>query len=76
MNAAGSLTSACQSMMRFSQSMSLAAPSSLYAQCAATPHSARWCISRVRICISTTLPPGPMTVVCKLWYKLNFGIAM
>ena len=45
MKAAGSEMSACQSMIRFSQSMSLAGPSSLYDQCAATPHSARWCIS-------------------------------
>ena len=43
------------------------ATSSLYDQCAATPHSARWCISCDRICTSTTLPPGPMTVVCRLW---------
>ena len=67
MNCAGSLTSACQSMIRFSQSMSLDGEPSLYAQWAATPHSARWCISRVRICTSIGLPAGPMTVVCKLW---------
>jgi hypothetical protein len=29
-----------------------------------------------RICISTGLPVGPMTVVCNDWYMLNFGIAM
>ena len=67
MNCAGSLTSACQSMMRLSQSMSDVLPSPLYAQCAATPHSARWCISRVRICTSIGRPCGPITVVCRLW---------
>ena len=76
MNWAGSLTSACQSMIRFSQSMSFDGEPSLYAQWAATPHSARWCISRVRICTSIGLPCGPITVVCRLWYRLNFGIAM
>ena len=50
--------------------------SSLYFQCAATPYSARRCMPRVRICSSTGLPPGPMTVVCSDWYMLNFGIAM
>ncbi|CPU64786.1 Uncharacterised protein [Mycobacteroides abscessus] len=49
---------------------------SLYFQCAATPYSARRCISCVRIWISTGFPPGPMTVVCSDWYMLNFGIAM
>ena len=29
----------------------------------------------VRICISTGLPDGPITVVCSDWYMLNFGIA-
>jgi hypothetical protein len=76
MKAVGSLTSTCQSMIRFSQSMSGDCDSSLYAQCEATPHSARWCISRDRICTSMTLPPGPMTVVCNDWYRLNLGIAM
>ena len=33
--------------------------SSLYFQCAATPYSARRCMSQVRICSSTDLPPGP-----------------
>ena len=50
--------------------------SSLYFQCAATPYSARLCMPQVRICSSTGLPPGPMTVVCSDWYMLNFGIAM
>ncbi len=50
--------------------------SSLYFQWAATPYSARWCIARVRICSSTGLPSGPMTVVCSDWYMLNLGIAM
>ena len=49
---------------------------SLYFQCAATPYSARRCISWVRIWISTGLPPGPITVVCSDWYMLNFGMAM
>ena len=40
---------------------------SLYFQCAATPNSARWCISWVRIWISTARPFGPMTVVCSDW---------
>ena len=30
---------------------------------------------QVRICISTGLPCGPITVVCSDWYMLNFGIA-
>lgn len=50
--------------------------SSLYFQCAATPYSARWCMEWVRICSSTGLPAGPMTVVCSDWYMLNLGIAM
>ena len=41
--------------------------SSLYFQCAATPYSAMRCISWVRIWISTGLPPGPTTVVCRDW---------
>ena len=49
---------------------------SLYRQCAAMPYSAVRCISWVRICISTGLPSGPITVVCSDWYMLNFGIAM
>ena len=49
--------------------------SSLYFQCAATPYSARRCMPMVRICISTGLPDGPITVVCSDWYMLNFGIA-
>ena len=53
-----------------------AAPPSLYFQCAAMPYSARRCISSVRICISTGLPAGPITVVCSDWYMLNLGIAM
>jgi hypothetical protein len=50
--------------------------SSLYFQCAATPYSARRCIACVRICSSTGLPSGPITVVCSDWYMLNLGIAM
>ncbi len=52
------------------------AGSSLYFQCAATPYSARRCIAKVRICSSTGLPSGPITVVCSDWYMLNLGIAM
>ena len=33
-------------------------------------------MSIVRICISTGLPVGPITVVCSDWYMLNLGIAM
>ncbi len=50
-------------------------PSSLYFQWAATPYSARRCWPKVRICSSTGLPAGPMTVVWSDWYMLNFGIA-
>jgi len=50
--------------------------SSLYFQCAAIPYSARRCIEKDRICSSTGLPCGPITVVCNDWYMLNFGIAM
>ena len=41
--------------------------SSLYFQCAATPYSAVRCICQDRICISTGLPSGPITVVCSDW---------
>jgi hypothetical protein len=41
--------------------------SSLYRQCAAMPYSAVRCISWVRICTSSGLPSGPMTVVCSDW---------
>ncbi len=33
------------------------------------------CISSVRIWISSGLPSGPITVVCRAWYMLNLGIA-
>ena len=52
------------------------AATSLYFQCAATPYSARRCIWWVRICTSTGLLSGPITVVCSDWYMLNFGTAM
>ena len=42
-------------------------PSRLYSQCAAMPNSAVRCISRVRIWISKSWPPGPKTVVCSDW---------
>ena len=74
MNSLGSAVSACQSEMWASQAMSVsvfAPPWSsrppfmrcLYFQWAATPNSARWCISCVRIWISTGRPLGPITVV-------------
>lgn len=53
-----------------------ATASCLYFQCAAMPYSARRCMSKVRIWISTGLPLGPMTVVWSDWYMLNLGIAM
>ena len=85
-NSPGSEVSFCQSSSWRTQSRSplSSAPRtatatplpSLYFQCAATPYSARRCISSVRICSSTGLPSGPSTVVCSDWYMLNFGIAM
>ncbi len=39
----------------------------LYSQCAAMPYSAVRCISRVRIWISKSWPPGPKIVVCSDW---------
>ena len=48
----------------------------LYRQCAATPYSAWRCISCVRIWISTGLPPGTITVVCRERYMFSFGTAM
>ena len=48
---------------------------SLYFQCAAMPYSARRCMANVRIWSSTGLPEMPITVVCRDWYMLNFGIA-
>ncbi len=41
--------------------------SSLYSQCAATPLSATWCMSLVRIWNSTGVPYGPISVVCSDW---------
>ncbi len=40
------------------------------------PFSAVPCIAWVRIWISITRPPQPITVVCRLWYRLDFGMAM
>src|SRR5690606_20536220 len=66
-NSAGSAVSFCQSRSWRSHCMSPAlrppTVSSLYFQCAATPYSARRCMPQVRICSSTGLPPGPITVV-------------
>ena len=69
MNSSGSDVSDCQSMMRFSQATSAVGRAvwSLYCQWAATPCSARACISQVRICTSSGLPCGPTTVVCSDW---------
>ena len=84
-NSPGSWVSRCQSSSCRSQSRSSlpgvpeTATSflvSLYFQCAAMPYSAVRCIPIVRICSSTGLPSGPITVVCSDWYMLNFGIAM
>ncbi len=84
-NSPGSAVSRCQSHSCRTQTRSPPSPPltgtgaplpSLYFQCAATPNSARRCISSVRICSSTGLPCGPSTVVCSDWYMLNFGIAM
>ncbi len=87
MNSRGSAMSCCQSM---SERSHLTLPSeslrtarlpvrpgapSLYIQCAAIPNSARSCISRVRIWISSGRPSGPITVVCSEEYMLNFGMA-
>ncbi len=83
MNSPGSAASFCQSSSWRSHAISSpltglpgAAAPSLYFQWAAMPYSARLCISTVRICSSTGLPCGPITVVCSDWYMLNFGIAM
>ena len=87
MNSRGSASSCCQSSSERSH-LSLPSeplrapaavagvPASLYIQCAAIPNSARSCISRVRIWISSGRPSGPITVVCSDWYMLNLGIAM
>ena len=39
----------------------------LYFQWAATPYSAVWCMSQVRICTSKGMASRPTTVVCKDW---------
>ena len=54
-------------------SLALAMPC-LYFQWAAMPYSAVWCISQVRICTSKGMPSRPMTVVCRDWYMLGFGV--
>ena len=48
----------------------------LYSQWAAMPFSAVSCISPLRIWISMVAPPGPITVVCRLWYRFDLGMAM
>src|SRR5256885_1059801 len=62
-NSRGSLRSCCHSMSCRSQAnfcSSLALRPSLYAQCAAIPSSATWCISSVRIWMSMRSPVGPI----------------
>src|SRR6185295_11753576 len=56
-----------------SKRLSSAAPS-LYFQCAANPFSAISFIRLVRICTSTHLPCGPITVVCRASYPLLLGL--
>ena len=81
MNSLGLLVS-CHSRIRRSQlifaskSLEPACFPSLYRQWAATPYSEMWCISQVRIWISTGCPFVPMTVVWRDWYILGFGTAM
>src|SRR5438045_4979543 len=48
--------------------------SSLYFQCAANPFSAISFIRLVRICTSTHLPCGPITVVCNASYPFDLGL--
>src|SRR3954468_23025748 len=48
--------------------------SSLYFQCAASPFSAISFIRLVRICTSTHLPCGPITVVCNASYPFDLGL--
>ncbi len=45
----------------------------LYLKCAAYPFSAISCIRSLRICTSTHLPLGPITVMCKASYPVDFG---
>ncbi len=83
-NSPGSCVSRCQSSSWRSQislvdvrrGLATSSLVSLYFQCAAMPYSAVRCMASVRICSSTGLPSGPITVVCSDWYMLNFGIAM
>ena len=67
-NSPGSSVSFCHWLICCTQFSSVpSALPSLYFQWAATPYSACLCISWVRICSSTGLPPGPRTVVCNDW---------
>ena len=80
MNSSGSFVSCCHSstwrnQVSVSSTSSPRAPS-LYFQCAAMPYSAVRCISRVRIWISYSRPPGPKMVVWSDWYMLLLGVAM
>src|SRR3982750_4122397 len=56
-----------------SKRLSSAVPS-LYFQCAARPFSAISFIRLVRICTSTHLPCGPITVVCRASYPFDLGL--
>ena len=49
---------------------------SLYDQWAATPYSANSCISCVRTCTSSGMPPSHITVVWRDWYRFSLGVAM
>ncbi len=85
MNSSGSFVSCCHSSTCRNQ-VSVSSTSSpppppprcpsLYFQCAAIPYSAVRCISRVRIWISYSRPPGPKMVVWRERYMLDLGVAM
>ncbi len=46
----------------------------LYFQCAAKPRSAISSIRCVRICTSTHIPSGPITVECNASYPFDLGM--
>ena len=64
---------AARTVLRNSSSP-LSAFTPLYFQWAASPRSAISSIRRVRICTSTHLFCGPMTVMCRLSYPFVFGM--
>ena len=61
------LSSSWRTQARRSSKRSEPCTPALYFQWAATPYSAIWSISRVRICTSKGMPSWPMTVVCSDW---------